>query len=119
MILSKAPFTNQNCFHCRTNWPIITKKHDDIAVEFVNRMTRDQCAPGIIWNYSADNKSIVSVTVTANGNRCSTPVPVTFPVPVAAPAGARTEQVGSDPLTVWVPLNGQPVTINLSRGIAI
>ena len=100
---------------------MITLKHDDIAQVFLDRMARDQCSPGIAWNFSNDNKSIVSITVTtAQQNRCKVLVPVTVPADVKSiPSGSRKEKVGEDPLTVWVKLNGQPVTIQLSQPVPV
>jgi hypothetical protein len=102
-----------------TNWPMITLKHDDIAVQFVNRMTRDGCNPKLTWNYSVDGKSIVGATISANGNTCSTPIPVTFPGPVVSANGGTTEQKGADPLTVWVTLAGSAKTFTLQNPIAV
>ncbi|KAK4981132.1 hypothetical protein LTR28_004545 [Elasticomyces elasticus] len=100
-------------------WPIIALKHDDIAATFAARMTRDQCAPKMSYLYGTGGKTITGVTVTANGNSCSQPIPVTFPGPVTSTAGGRTEQVGSDPLTIWVSLSGSPVTFTLSTPVAV
>lgn len=83
---------------------------------FLDRMARDQCSPFITWNYSADGNSVVSVTMgTATGNTCPVPIPLTVPASIkAAPAGSMAEKAGNDPLTVWVKLNGRPVTLELS-----
>jgi hypothetical protein len=110
-------FTNKN----RTDWPIITKKHDDIAQAFMDRMARDQCSPQMTWNYTPDDQSIASVTVhTATANRCRVPIPVTIPVNAKSiPKGATTEQIGSDSLTIWVKMEGSPVTIQLAQPVAL
>lgn len=101
-----------------TTWPMITLKHDDMGAGFVNRMTRDLCTPKMTWTIS--NSKITGVTVTANGNTCSQQIPVTVPGPVSnAPASAKKEQIGSDPLTVWVTLSGQPVSLTLTTPIAL
>jgi len=99
-----------------TNWPVITKKHDDLGQAFLDRMARDQCSPFLTWNYANDGLSINSVTVTtATGNKCGVPIPVTVPGNVRAiPQGATKEQIGADPLTVWTKMTGQPTTIQLN-----
>lgn len=79
-------------------------------------MARDACNYGL--TYSSTDSRINSVTVSANGNSCGSPIPVTFPSPPTSTAGFRTEQVGNDPLTVWVNLAGQPVTFQLSSPIS-
>ena len=42
---------------------MITKKHDDIAQAYLDRMARDQCSPSLTWNFSDDGKKLVSVTL--------------------------------------------------------
>ncbi|KAF1348161.1 hypothetical protein BDV97DRAFT_299295 [Delphinella strobiligena] len=103
-----------------TTWPIITLKHDDIAQQFINRMALDQCNPNLTYIYSPDKKSITGATVTANSNTCSVPIPITFPGKASTSAtGTTTEQVGSDPLTIWTTLSGEAVTFDLASPIAL
>jgi len=82
-------------------------------------MLRDQCGYNIMYNYSSNNKTIVSVTLTATGNTCNVPIPVTFPGPVKSVQGGTSEQVGSDPLTIWRKLTGNSVTYTLTTPIAV
>lgn len=98
-----------------SNWPMISLKQDDLADAFVARMARDKCGYGLTWDKA--NGKITGVTVTANGNTCSTEIPVTVPGSVVDTKGFRTEQVGNDPLTIWVKLSGSPVSLTLSQPI--
>jgi hypothetical protein len=100
---------------------MVTKKHDDIAQAFIDRMARDQCSPSLTWNFSEDLRFLVSVTLsTATQNRCKVQIPVTFPSGVTRlPPGSTREQLGSDPLTVWVTMNGSPVTMTLSPAVPL
>ena len=102
-----------------TTWPIVTLKHDDIAQQFKNRQTLDGCSPNLSYNYASDGKSITSVTVTANGNTCSVPVPVTLPGQASSSGSITYEQLGADPVTAWATLSGSPVTINLATPVYI
>ena len=102
-----------------TNWPMVTKKHDDLAQLFLQRMARDQCSPNLTYQYSADGSTITGVTVTASGNSCSAPIPVTLPSPGTALGSAISDQLGSEPLILWTTLSGSPVTINLATPVAI
>ncbi|CAD0114117.1 unnamed protein product [Aureobasidium uvarum] len=103
-----------------TNWPIISLKHDDMAIDFANRMTRDQCNPNLTYKYAPDGKTIISITVTANGNTCAAPIPVTLPVGATSSApGLVREVIGSDPLVIWVPLSGSPVTLALASPVSV
>ncbi|KHN93826.1 uncharacterized protein MAM_08305 [Metarhizium album ARSEF 1941] len=105
-----------------TNWPLLSLKHDDIANYFLNRMTLDGCQPKSTHTYSADGNAIVSVQVTANGNTCSVPVPVTIPDGTAATVGLQPIQsikLGSEPTILWVTLSGKPVDIKLSNPVRL
>jgi hypothetical protein len=101
------------------DWPIISYKHDDLVQRFMDRMTRDQCYPSMTLNYDNTGSSIVSVTVGAANLKCGAAVPVTFPGPVSSVGTATKEQIGSDPLTLWVKLTGAPQTFTLANPIAL
>lgn len=89
-----------------------------MSASFAARAARDAC--GYSLSYTTNNGKITGVTVScANGNSCNSPIPVTFPVPPTSTKGYPTEQLGSDPLTVWVNLMGSPVSFTLSQPIAL
>ncbi|TLD27556.1 hypothetical protein E2P81_ATG10844 [Venturia nashicola] len=103
-----------------TTWPIISIIHDNIAKEFTNRMTRDKCVPAITYKLSTDASSIISVDVSASGNSCSVPLPLTLPVDATTTAsGTTSEQIGSDPVVKWSTLSGSAVTWTLASPIAV
>ncbi|KAH9880683.1 hypothetical protein IAQ61_000977 [Plenodomus lingam] len=103
-----------------TTWPFKTLKHDDIAQQFVNRQVRDLCRPSMTWTTSADGARIESVNVyTAGGNQCATPIPITIPCNVDSTTGATMEQLGSDPLTLWVTMSGASRLYKLSKAITL
>ncbi|KAJ9493133.1 hypothetical protein VN97_g153 [Penicillium thymicola] len=97
-------------------WPLITLTHQEMSASFLARFNRDKC--GYSLSYATDNKKITAVTVSATGNTCTDPIPVTFPVAPTSTQGFATEQLGADPLTVWVKLSGSPVTFTLSTPIS-
>jgi hypothetical protein len=107
-------------FNRLVNWPMITKPHDDIGIEFANRMTRDLCVPNIRWIHSTTSGQtvITGFEVSATNLNCTQPVPVTIPVgSVTSLQGSTSEQIGEDPLTIWVTLNGTSKVFNLTSGI--
>ena len=101
------------------NWPVVSQKHADMSAAFAARMARDQCNYQISWN--AVNGTIGSVTVSANGNTCASPIPITFPTGNAPvnKLGFPTEQLGNDPLTVWTTLSGSPITFQLAAPLKL
>jgi hypothetical protein len=98
-------------------WPIISLKHDDIATSFANRMARDACAPNL--SFKTSGNTITAVTLTTIGNVCSTVIPLTVPGKVTSTQGFTTEQIGTDPLTIWVKMTGSPVTFNLATPVSL
>ena len=82
-------------------------------------MTLDQCKPNLYYIFSADEKSITGVEISAKGNKCNVPVPVTVPGSASTDAVTRSDKVGSEPLIVWTTLSGSPVTINIDPPIPI
>ncbi|CEJ92823.1 hypothetical protein VHEMI08453 [[Torrubiella] hemipterigena] len=102
-----------------TTWPIVSLTHDQFANYFIDRMTRDACQPTAQYGYSDDGKTIVSVTVSTNGNTCSVPVAVSIPTGTVTGAGFSVENVGSEPPIVWVQMQGSPVTLTLCNPVTL
>ena len=84
---------------------------------FLARYKRDACKYGM--DYVGSKEQITGVTVLAENSNCEEPIPVTFPVVPTDTRGFKTEQLGNDPLTVWVKLSGSPVTFSLSTPIPL
>jgi len=103
--------------YLRVNWPIQSLKHDDIATSFAQRMARDACAPTL--SFTTSGSTITAVTLSTIGNTCGVAIPVTVPGKVTSTQGFTTEQVGTDPLTIWVKLTGSPVTFTLSTPVSL
>jgi hypothetical protein len=103
-----------------TTWPLLTIKEDDMFALYKSRMARDQCHAQTRLIYSVDGKSITGFEVTCDGNTCGEQIPVTIPGgSVTDLAGSTTEQVGGDPLTIWVTLSGAPKTFTLTSPVAV
>lgn len=81
-------------------------------------MTRDKCLPALTYTTDPTAKTITGVTLTATSNTCRVTIPVTVPGSVTDTQGFTTEQIGSDPLTIWVQLSGSPVTFTLTTPVA-
>jgi hypothetical protein len=103
-------------------WPMITYKLDDLADLFTARAIRENSGISVVAVNTAGNISagFNGLVVLASKSDCV--APVTFPAPVNVrdiinlnPAW-KTERVGTDSLTLWVPLvKGVPVNIRLSQ----
>jgi len=105
-----------------TNWPLIALKEDDLITVYTQRMAKDQCNPSTQLIYSANGNATVvtGFTVDASNHVCSVPIPVTLPSgSVTNLQGSTTEQVGNDPLTLWVTLSGAPKTFTLTQPITL
>lgn len=109
-------------FTSLTNWPLIAVKEDDLVNVFTTRMTKDHCNPTtqLIYAHSGNTTTITGFIVGATGNTCSAPIPVTLPSGnVTSLQGSTTEQVGNDPMTLWVTLSGAAKTFTLTTPITM
>lgn len=104
-----------------TTWPVVSIQHDDLGVQFENRMARDGCTPTMSWTMNNATRTITKVSVGASGNSCSVPIPVTFPGAASTTNGGvfTDEQLGSDPLTKWTTLSGSAVSYALASPVAV
>ncbi len=107
-----------NKFTKYVNWPMVAIKHDDLALRFRERQIRDRCT--FTTQKIRSGSSITGITVTPFGT-CAAPIPVTVPGSVVSSNGFKTEQLGSDPLTIWADfsVNSAPVTFTLNPAIPI
>ncbi|CZR56594.1 related to extracellular serine-rich protein [Phialocephala subalpina] len=101
------------------DWPIVSQKHDDMAAGFASRMARDGCSPQLAFKTNPTKQTITGITLTTTKNNCTALIPVTVPGNVTDTKGFTTEQLGSDPLTIWVKMSGSPVTFTLSEPIPL
>ena len=83
---------------------------------FLQRYRRDQCEYTL--SYEVSGGHITGITVAAKDNQCSAAIPVTSPVELKGHSFA-TEQLGDDPLTVWIQLTSGPVTLALASPIPL
>ncbi|KAJ3403122.1 hypothetical protein HDV05_008046 [Chytridiales sp. JEL 0842] len=103
-------------FQQYTNWPMVTYKMDDMEDLYNQRFIRENA--GVVVNVNSSPDGFTQFTVRSS-RACV--YPVTFPTSVVAgnivnmQAGWRTEKLGADPLTLWIPLDGSStVTVNLN-----
>jgi len=99
------------------DWPLISIKISKQADIYTDRADLEAC--GHQTKLIAENDKIVGVSVSASKGNCI--VPVTVPTTVkksSLPSGATLEQVGKDPLTVWVPVKkGETKTFKFEKAI--
>ena len=108
------------------NWPLVSLKLDDLVQVYLDRMTKDMCNPTtqlILGTNGAAGSvptQILGFTVECTNNACPVPIPVTIPFgTVTNLQGNTVEQIGNDPMTIWVRMSGTPVTFTLTTPISI
>ncbi|KAJ3192166.1 hypothetical protein HK101_006946 [Irineochytrium annulatum] len=104
-------------------WPVVTIKMDDLTIAYRNRKIYDTAGVRV-WYTGAVSTAGTSVSTFQVTAKVACTAPVTLPAAVTAaqvnvPAGGRIEQIGNDPVTVWVPLaaNAAPVAITLKTAV--
>lgn len=103
------------------DWPLVAVKLDDLVQVFLDRMTKDMCNPTtqlVFGPNSTKPTEIVGFTVGCTNNKCPVPIPVTIPFGnVTNLQGSTVEQIGNDPMTLWVTLSGSPITFTLTQPV--
>lgn len=89
-----------------------------MTIAIANLVLSSACNPNLKYNYSADGKSIVSVTVSTTGNTCGVKVPVTVPGTATGTAGTL-DKVGTEPAIYWTQMSGAAVTYTLGTAVAV
>ena len=92
-----------NLYTKYVDWPLISLKIEKHAETYHERAKLETC--GHETKFIIKNNLITGISVSASSGDCK--VPITVPGGVnksSLPAGATLEQVGKDPLTVWIPL---------------
>ncbi|ORX42189.1 hypothetical protein BCR36DRAFT_587375 [Piromyces finnis] len=85
------------------DWPLISISLNKQAETFIERAKLDAC--GHETKFIIEENKVVGVSVSASKGECT--VPITVPIGVknsSLPKDAKLEQIGNDPLTVWIPL---------------
>ena len=62
------------------------------------------------------------MSISAIDNTCDVPIPVTFPPTAAVRVGGgnvEVEQIGSEPLVLWVTLSGAEVSFELEEPVTL
>lgn len=79
------------------------------------------CEPTTSYTLSDDASSVTSVTVSAIDNTCDVPIPVTFPQTAAVRVGGNVEveQIGSEPIVLWVTLSGEEVSFSMDEPLSL
>src|SRR5690606_37247012 len=66
--------------------------------------------------------SITRVSVTANDDDSDAPISVTFPQAAAVRVDGgdvQVEQIGTEPVVLWVRLDGEPITFTLDEPVSL
>lgn len=71
-------------------------------------MLLDACKPFI--QYITSNGTTIGFTVSSILNICDVPIPVTIAKTLTDTRGFVTEQLGGDPMTIWVKLDGEALS---------
>ncbi|KAJ3398047.1 hypothetical protein HDV05_002749 [Chytridiales sp. JEL 0842] len=102
------------------NWPMVTYSMDEMEDMYNARVVRETA--GVVVRVSSTAAGFTQFVISSQ-RPCV--APVTFPPGILAgnivglPGSWRTEKLGADPLTVWVPLDGLTnVTVTLNVIIA-
>jgi len=92
------------------DWPIISLKMDDLAKTYIKRMDRMRCNPEYKLIINDETLIVESVEIVASGE-CEVPLFLSRGGEIDSATVDSIEQVGNDPKTAWIKVNGAPKTV--------
>ncbi|KAJ3110080.1 hypothetical protein HDU96_006924 [Phlyctochytrium bullatum] len=101
-------------------WPVISLKQDDLTDRFLERVKYETAGVRVVFEATTNNGTTTATGFTVVAQKeCTAPVtlPARFSTAglTATTSNLRFEKIGSDPLTIWVPLRPNiPVTVKFS-----
>ncbi|KAJ3012907.1 UNVERIFIED_CONTAM: hypothetical protein HDU68_000966, partial [Siphonaria sp. JEL0065] len=106
------------------NWPVISLKQDDLTQKFINCQAYETAGVNVVQLVSVTQSGVIVTGFNVTASK-TVVAPVTLPPSIglknitALPAGATTEQIGIDSLTIWIPLKAGAVPVSIVFGTPI
>ncbi|OUM57546.1 hypothetical protein PIROE2DRAFT_17441 [Piromyces sp. E2] len=99
-------------------WPLITKKMDDLGQSFVTRLGKNQCKPVYTMTIEDDSLILKEITVSATTGSCTVPLLAIRNTSFNQKSVDTVEQYGDEPETAWIEVSdASPKTVLFNQDI--
>ncbi|KAG4104976.1 hypothetical protein H8356DRAFT_1635662 [Neocallimastix lanati (nom. inval.)] len=100
------------------DWPLISKKMDDLADTYIQRLDQSKCKPQYTMVIDDKTFNINEIKVAATTGACRVPLFVVGGTEFQNGSVSEIEQYGNDPATAWIDLNGNaPKSVKFTKDI--
>eukprot|EP00833_Pecoramyces_ruminatium_P006869 jgi/Orpsp1_1/1180901/evm.model.c7180000075072.1 len=100
-----------NLYNKYANWPLVSMKLDDLNQLSIDRLNAKKCKASYSLNIT---DGTVTEIVISNPSAEECLLPLTVPADVVRKSEYKYEQLGNDPLTVWVKVGSNAKTVKLN-----
>jgi len=99
-------------------WPLITKKMDDLSESYVTRIEKEQCKPVYTMNVNDKDLTIKEIKVSATKGKCTVPLLAIRNTEFNKKSVNSIEQYGNEPETAWINISDDaPKTVKFNDKI--
>jgi hypothetical protein len=99
------------------NWPLVSKKMDDLADTYIQRLNQKKCQPQYTLVIDDSSLNINEIKVASTTGECKVPLFAIRNVEFDESTVKEVEQRGVDPATAWIDINNTPKSIKFTKDV--
>jgi len=92
-------------------WPLITKKMDDLAQTYALRINQTECVPNYTMVIDDKTLKISEIKVASTTGQCTVPLFAIRDTQFEESTVSRIEQIGDEPPTAWIDAETKPKSV--------
>ncbi|ORX80162.1 hypothetical protein BCR32DRAFT_327791 [Anaeromyces robustus] len=98
-------------------WPLITKKMDDLAQTYILRINQTECIPKYTMNIDDETLKISEIKVSSTKGSCKVPLFAIRDTQFDDSTVSNIEQIGDEPPTAWIDATTEPKSVKFVNDI--
>jgi len=99
------------------DWPLITKKMDDLAETYKTKINQEKCMPKYTMVVDDATMNISEIKVSSTTGECEVPLFIVRDTGFEESNVKNIEQIGNDPATAWISATTEPKSIKFTNDI--
>jgi hypothetical protein len=99
------------------DWPLITKKMDDLVETYKTRISQKQCMPKYTMVVDDSSMTISEIKVASTNGECNVPLFAIRDTKFDESTVDSIEQIGDEPATAWIKATTEPKSVKFTNDI--
>jgi len=99
------------------DWPLVSKKMDDLADTYILRLNQKKCQPQYTMVIDDSSLNINEIKVASTTGECKVPLFAIRNAEFDESTVKEVEQRGIDPATAWIEINNTPKSIKFTKDV--